>query len=193
MSIKNIEQMGFNDFATPLKMKGLLYNSLCRSKLTYGMETIDLNEAELKNLKTFEGNILKRANELSTRSRTTALTYAMGISTFEAMIYKRKIGFILQLINNDLTIQLIQRHECTTIAETLFQIGYEFENENALINVTELKILCRETLKRINEIEETLFSHPLTNSVRRLLDDYNVDNHDTAQFLLDPRRIWYEN
>jgi hypothetical protein len=138
--------MGFNDMVTPLQMKGLSYNSLCRSKLANGMETIDLNEAELKNLKTFEGNILKRANEISIRSRTTALTYAMGISTFEAMIYKRKIGFILQRINNDLTLQLIQKHECTTIAETLFRIGYEFENEEALINVTELKNLCRETL-----------------------------------------------
>ena len=49
MATMDIGPMGFNDNSTPLKMKGLLYNSLSRSKLTYGMETIDLNDVELKN------------------------------------------------------------------------------------------------------------------------------------------------
>lgn len=193
ISVKANEVMGFNDHKTPLKMKGLLYNSLSRSKLTYGFETIDLNTVELKNIQTFEGNILKHSNNLSTKSRTTALTYAMGISPIEAMLHKRKIGFIIQLINNDLTVEMLKRHDCTTIWDTLFKIGYIFEDETAMINVNELEKVCYETLKRMEHIERFLANHPSTNSIRYLLNNYSIDNHDSAQFLLDPRRAWDED
>ena len=57
-------------------------------------------------------------------------------------------------------------------------------------NTNELKLICRTTLKRIDLIEEKLYTHPFTNSIRRLLNEYSRDNHDTTQFLLDPRRVW---
>ena len=54
-------------------------------------------------------------------------------------------------------------------------------------------MLCHDTLKRIEQVEKDIINHPLTNGIKFLLNNQTQDNHDTAQFLLDPRRVWNEN
>jgi hypothetical protein len=43
-----VQRLGFNKMDTPVKMKKLLYTSLVRSKLIYGLETIKLDKSSLK-------------------------------------------------------------------------------------------------------------------------------------------------
>ena len=72
-AVKDLDILGFTDHIASSKMKSLCYSSLARSKLMYGMENVNIGPNELKNLKTFDANFIKRANGLSTRSRSTAL------------------------------------------------------------------------------------------------------------------------
>jgi hypothetical protein len=139
MGIKELKQLGFNDENTPIKMKGLLYNSIGRSKLTYGIENINLSPHSLKKLATFEGNILEKANGLSTRSKTTALCYAMGLSPLTAFIIKRKLTFFIQLSNNSLTRRILDGTKCYSLLRLVSYLGYEYENTNGIMNVQIVK------------------------------------------------------
>jgi hypothetical protein len=87
---------------TPPKMKGLLYNSICRSKLLYGIESIELSKREMEKLESYEGSILKRSND-----RSTALVYVMGISKLSVAILKRRLNFVTQVLTNEITNALI--------------------------------------------------------------------------------------
>jgi hypothetical protein len=100
MGIK--EDLGFKNMKTPPKMKGLLYNSICRSKLLYGIESIELSKREMEKHESYEGSILKRSND-----RSTALVYGMGISKLLVAILKRRLNFVTQVLTNEITNALI--------------------------------------------------------------------------------------
>ena len=119
MVVKKLDDIGFKEKKVNHKMKGLFSNSLCRSKLLYGIENTYLNTNELKELKSFDGNFIKIANGLSTRSKTTALCYSVGVSPLPFVLLKRKISFIMQLYRNELTNALLVMTRCQSIESTL--------------------------------------------------------------------------
>ena len=190
MAVKDLDLLGFNDVQTKAKMKGELYNLLGRSKLLYGMENTYLKLGALKKLKTFDGNIIKRCNDLSTHSRTTALCYSMGLCPLPISLLKKRIGFIQQLTRNELTRELMEKGRCYTLEPTLYEISYEYDNIEGIINVNECLRKCKESLKNIHETEKKLKSHGLTVCCHHLLNNRNNNNDDTLQLLLDPRRVW---
>ena len=102
-AVKDLDILGFTEHIVSSKMKSLCYSSLARSKLMYGMENVNLGPNELKNLKTFDANFIKRANGLSTRSRSTALLYSVGLSSLPIALLKRKISFLIALFKNEMT------------------------------------------------------------------------------------------
>jgi hypothetical protein len=190
MGVKELEDLGFNYARTTPKMKGLLYNSICRSKLLYGIESIQLSNSELKKFETYEGNILKRANDLSTRSRSTALVYGMGISKLSVAILKRRLNFVIQVLTNEITNEIISGTRCYTLEKLFYDLGYEYENTTRVANTRDIYMLCKTKLVEIDNIEKELFEHDLTKCVVHLLSNRNNINDDTLQFLLDPRREW---
>ena len=190
MAAKGLEDVGFKEKRVSHKMKGLLYNSLCRSKLLYGIENVNLGINELKDLKTLDGNLIKIANGLSTRSRTTALFYSLGISPLPIALLKRKIGFIIQLYNNCLTSMLFEKARCQTMDSTLYEIWYKFDNLNGIIDKTKCLALCKERFDEIRQTEKKIMVHELAICVNHLLQHRSQENDDTLQFLLDPRRVW---
>ena len=111
-------------------MKYLCYSSLARSKLMYDMENVNLSPDELKNLKTFDANFIKRSNGLSTRSRSTALLYSVGLSPLPISLLKRKISFFIALFKNEMTKNYLAKCKSYTLEHTLYDIGYEFDNTN---------------------------------------------------------------
>ena len=141
-------------------------------------------------LETYECNILKRCNELSTRSRSTALVYAMGISKLSVAILKRRLNFVIQLMTNELTRELMTRSRCYTLEKLLYDLGYEHDNTSLIINVQELYEKCKNKLSSISQTEKALLAHPLTKCVSHLLSNRSWVNDGTLQFLLDPRRVW---
>lgn len=156
----------------------------------YGIENVELSPNECKELKEFDGNFIKIANGLSTRSRTTALCYSIGISPLPIALLKRKISFIIQLYQNELTSALMEKSRCQTVESTLYEIGYKFDIIAGYVDKKECLALCKERLDNIRKIEKELREHELTTCVEHLLTHRNQMNDDTLQFLLDPRRIW---
>ena len=89
-------------------MKTLLYGSLVKSKLIYGIETIKMTEKEVKaNLTKFESTIIKRSFNLSYYCKTTPLMYALNLTPINLWVKRRKIFFILQLLKYEATKELI--------------------------------------------------------------------------------------
>jgi hypothetical protein len=186
-----VRRLGFDKKDVPIKMKKLLYTSLVRSKLTYGLETIEMKDSVLKKtLGKLEGNCLKSACGINYRSRTTTLVCAMGITPIGLYAYKRKIFFILELLKNQATNELISIGIHSTLRDTIESLGLT-EGDRRLGPGHYRVALGNACLEKINEIkltEKKIRETSVVTAVEYLLSHRNLDNDDTLQYLLDPRR-----
>ncbi len=173
-------------------MKKILYTALVRSKLIYGFETIKMSESVLKRtLGKLEGNCLKQACGLNYRSKTTSLTYGMGITPMVLYLYKRKISFTLELLKNQATSELMTKGTHETLSDVIASLGI-FSEGNPLSGPEVYREMiskaCIRKLHEIKEAEKKVKETPLVLSIAYLLDHRDVNNDDTLQYLLDPRR-----
>jgi hypothetical protein len=186
-----IQRLGFSRKDIPVKMKKILYTSLVRSKLIYGIETINMSKIELKrNLIKLESNCLKMACGVNLRSKSTSLIYGMGVTPIELYIYKRKLCFILQLLKNKATNDLVSRGTHETLKEIIkdLEVGVEDVRQGPEWYHQSLRVACFTRLKEITEKEKIIKSIPVVIAVEYLLAHRSMDNDDTLQYLLDPRR-----
>jgi hypothetical protein len=186
-----VQRLGFNKRQIPVKLKKVLYTAVVRSKLIYGFETIRMSESMLKKtLGSLEGNCLKLACGLNNRSKTTILSYGMGITPIPLYIYKRKINFILELLKNQATNELVSSGTHETLGDVISSLG--IPERDAPISQgsyrSNLGKACLAKSLEIKNIEEKIQESPLILSVEYLLCHRNVANDDTLQYLLDPRR-----
>jgi hypothetical protein len=190
--IADINALGFNDKNVPTKIKKLLYTSLARSQLTYGLETCNFSKKELQSiLSTLEANQIKKANNLSLNSKSKILLYAMDISPIEIYLLKRKIGFLMQLANNTATQELLVAGNHESLKEILLYLNIDYQTEIGRGNVKYLDLIrgrCWLKLKEIERIESNIKKCDLVKCIKYLLNKRNHDNDDTIQYLLDPRR-----
>jgi hypothetical protein len=189
MGISEITNIGFNSREMPSKMKALLYTSLARSKLSYGLENIKISTKQMDKLATFESNIIKRANGVSCNSRSTILLYAMEITPIKLYIIKRRISLLIQLLKNEATIELVSFGIHNTLNDIIDYIGVKKDHielgdtyRTALIRASKIK------LKEIEDKEIEILNGELVTAIRYLINNRNEENEDTLQFLLDPRR-----
>jgi hypothetical protein len=186
-----IQRLGFNEKCVPVKMKKNLYVSLVRSKLLYGLETVQMSESNQKStLGRLEGNCLKMACGLNKRSKTTTLSYGMGITPIGLYLYKRKLNFIIELLNNRATNDLVSKGVHSTLADAIYTLGLS-EEEKLLGPSRYLTILGNACLTKLNEIkikEKLIKESQVVEATSYLLNHRSRDNDDTLQYLLDPRR-----
>jgi hypothetical protein len=190
-SMGEVRRLGFNKKDVPLRMKKLLYTSLVRSKLTYGLETIQMKKSFFnKTLAKLEGNCLKLSCGVNYRSRTTSLVCAMGITPIGTYIYKRKIHFILELLKNQATNELVSKGIHETLKETVQTLGVTKEDmrEGPSCYRVTLGNACLKKLKEIKTVEKIVKETPIVTAIEYLLNHRSLDNDDTLQYLLDPRR-----
>jgi hypothetical protein len=186
-----IQRLGINKKDVPTGMKTLLYTSLVRSKLTYGLETLKMGDSVIKKcLGRLESNAIKIACGLNLRSKSTALLYGMGITPIDLYIFKRKISFILQLLKNQATCELIINGIHLSISDTIEKLGV---HTNQLVLSADryrgmLRSICMNKLDQIRTIENSVRNSDLVLAVKYLLSNATSDNLDTLQYLLDPRR-----
>jgi hypothetical protein len=189
--ITEINELGIKKNDVPIKMKSLLYTSLVRSKLTYGLETVKLSKTYLKKeLCTLENKVIKKACGLSLLSKTTPLMYALNITPLNLYLLKRKLLFILQLIRNQATRELICKGFHVTLDDIVKKIGVTVECLNLGADRYQgiLRSACIAKLEDIKLAEKIIIDSKYVQSIRYLLENRNLDNDDTLQYLLDPRR-----
>jgi hypothetical protein len=123
-------------------MKSILYNSLVRSKLTYGFESIYFKPKDIKNLLTkLEANQIKASVGISRQSKTTALLYAMDIRPIAMQLYKRKLGFIVQLANNEATSNLLREKRHSTLKDVIESLDVDLESTHEYIGCLKFNFL----------------------------------------------------
>ena len=90
----------------------------------------------------------------------------MGITPIELFIYKRKICFILQLIRNRATNELISNGYHDTLDDVIDSIGIrtEMKSEGPENYQGRIKQACCEKLKEIASSEKTIKSTSLVQS-----------------------------
>jgi len=190
-AISEINGLGFNDSKLLVKIKSLLYVSLARSKLMYGLEALKVNEKDTKNLLTkLESNVIKRCNSLGWNSKSTALLYAMEITPISLHIIKRKIGYIIQLVRNQATNTIISNGIHKSLDDVIEYIGInDAHRETGAIRYGGLLLAaCTSKLESIKVEETRLKGLPLVKALRHLLNTRNKENDATIKYLLDPRR-----
>jgi hypothetical protein len=190
--LTEITTLGLNKKDVPLKMKSLLYTSLVRSKLMYGMETIKFNKTEVKqNLTKPENYALKKSCGLNNHSKATSLIYAMDITPIALYLIKRKLLFILQLLANVATNELITKGIHRTLDDIFVLIGVE-RNHVTLGRDRYQGVIRSAVTKKLLEIKDGemgIRKSGFVLSVKYLLENRSPNNDDTLQYLLDPRRV----
>lgn len=141
----------------------------------------------MKMITRFEGKILKRASRLSTRSKSTILIYAMGITPVKMAILKRKIRFISQLLNVNITHSMIMQDTTRTMKGIFKFIGFRKIITNNKECEKEIRQKCQDTIKKINELEKIIKESEVVKCIKYLMDNLSDNNHDTLQYILDPR------
>jgi hypothetical protein len=157
----------------------------------YGMECVKMSRVAIhKELVTLESRALKKICGVNDRSKSTCLLYALNITPIELYILKRKLFFILQLLQNKATSELIENGVHRSIDDTLELIGVK--KEHLKLGSGRYKGIIRSlVVNKLTEIEKTekeVKESKLVSSVSYLLSHRSRNNDDTLQYLLDPRR-----
>jgi hypothetical protein len=113
----------------------------------------------------------------------------MNITPIDIYLLKRKLYFILQLIKNKATYELVIRgihHSLDDVLNTIgVKIGDMLVGSERYIGV--IGSLVTRKLEEIKLIEKTVKESEIVTAVGYLLDHRSRDN-DSLQYLLDPRR-----
>ena len=188
--ITEVERLGINKLDVPIKMKSLLYTSLVRSKLVYGLEGINLDKTGLKKLSQLESNFIKKCCGVNKYSKSTSLLYAMNITPIKLYLYKRKLYFILQLLSNKSTAELLSLGVHKTLEPIMDTIG--INKDHVELGVDRYRGIIRSaTIKKLECVqwsEKVISESSLVVSLGYLLAHRCLENNDSLQYLLDPRR-----
>ena len=143
-----------------------------------------------KNLSVLESSAIKKACGVNKFSKSTTLLYALNITPLEIYIFKRKLYFILQLLKNKATYELMIRGIHHSLDDVLKIIGVKVDDillgPNRYFGVISSLVIRK--LDEIKILEKRIKESRLISSVNYLLKHISRDNDDSLQYLLDPRR-----
>ena len=170
-------------------MKKLLNTQLCRAKLIYGIETIKMSKKEVnENLGKFEKTLTKKPFKISYYSKTTPLFYGLKITPINLWIIKRKIHFLIQLMNYKATKELILEDYCRTLSDILEYIGIKDKHKTSSAYEELILSACTSKLRTIYINEDKITKSPMIRLISHLLNKMSEKNRNMVQFILDPRR-----
>ena len=94
-----LEAMGLNNRTLKWEMKAYLHKTIYRPIILYGIENTIVNTSNLQQLKSMEGNLLKKSLKVITKTRTTPLqaSFFGNIST-SSICYKNKNQILSAII-----------------------------------------------------------------------------------------------
>jgi hypothetical protein len=109
----------------------------------------------------------------------------MDIRPIAMQLYKRKLGFIVQLANNEATSNLLREKRHSTLKDVIESLDVDLESTHEYIGC--LTKACRDKLKEIYHIETLIKDSRLVKAIRYLINNASLSNYDTLSYLLDPR------
>jgi hypothetical protein len=180
-AVSNIAKLGFYDDNLDNTVKASLLQTFVRPRLMYGTEACLLSKDEEKTLIRVEGNLLKKGIGISKCSYSTELYHAVGLSSLDYAIRKRKISFVTQLINNPITKRILET-DAFARRQILSNFGYEIISSSTLED-SAIRKSCTEKLNDMKAEKRKLDSCKFTKLVKnRLL--YRDREKGMLEFLL---------
>ena len=80
-------------------VKRCLWNTICTPVLTYGLESIDINESNMKKLETTQGNLLKQSLGLTKRCHSTELLQSMNVHMIKNLVNRNTVSLFRRIMS----------------------------------------------------------------------------------------------
>ncbi len=174
----NLKTQGLYKEELGQEVKATMLQAYVRPRLTYTCEALFLKNDELEKIIRTEGNILKKALNLSKSSYSTELYCALQLMPLREFIIKRKLSFAKQLVENPFTLQLIKR-DSEVRKETLSMTN--IENQHELVdNTREFKELIDKEIKRIHDKIDAYQNNALVKVIKYLMLNPNKCDNKNA-------------
>jgi hypothetical protein len=170
-----LNKCDFNKPEMQSRTKSIIYKAHLRPVLFYGLDCMNLNIGDIKNLYTTEGNTLKTIHNLFTGIHSTELFLALGLDTTINLIKLNRIKLFMRLFNCNYTRNLLEalveestRYSIsnTIISDVMDIVGTDTKNLNSLFGMSKTYV-CQaiKSLKQVKEEDETVvhIKHLLNN------------------------------
>jgi hypothetical protein len=181
----DLDKIGLKNSLLDPEMKGMLIQTLIRSKLSYGLENIELSQSSLKSLERFENNIIKSYFNLPRRSYTKPVLEIANVRPLGEAVEARRINMVLQLLSNELTQEILMSDKPHNYSRTLAELGFIQKKEESMIaNKNRLASLCLTRIKEIHEKRQRQTKSILAQAIEKLMKHDTRDNNRLIRYML---------
>jgi hypothetical protein len=115
---RELDKINLKNSLLDPKIKGLMIQTLVRSRLVYGLDNCFMNEDTIDKLEQFENNITKEYVGVARRSYSMPILESIKVMPLRDAFAIRKYSLLLQLVSNPLTTKLALsevEHSCYTL------------------------------------------------------------------------------
>jgi hypothetical protein len=184
MAAKELDKIGLKNSLLDPEMKGLMIQSLVRSKLSYGMENATITRSTLNGLETFENNMIKKYFNVSKKSYTKPLLEIANVKPFSDSIKIRKYSAIVQLLSNNLTGSVVLNNNDHIHGEIIKGLGVIANETDKQKKRNGIVADCLKAINNINEAHKSKNKSNFTRMVEHLLRNNTPANQKLIQFVL---------
>lgn len=164
--ISKLKAIGLISSRMSIKSRTYLFKTYIRPIALDGLDTCNLDEDEVKRIKTIEGNAIKAMVGLNKEMKTSPLMNALDVEPTNIRLVRNKISLFLRLCNNSFTRNiLISSHE-------------EFPNDSM---ISDFLTLVHDGYNDSNDLDAVCRS--LLSTSTKLYND------SVAQRMLDEKRV----
>lgn len=179
-SMYNLNMIGLSSLKMNYETKSTLYKTFMRPILYYGIENLKISKTQTQKLQTAEGNLIKKIMNLPKQSHTTKLINTLYIEPTTEKIKTIKASFLLRLLDNKLTREIIlhkmnetHNENCSFVSEIKNTINPNTKNTTEEL----LRNLCQRLMKNINTEKKNATKGGIQDTIRYCLDNPNKENH----------------
>ena len=91
-------------------VKCYLWNIVCKPVLTFGLECIDLNNINIKNIETTQGSPIKQCMSLSKRSHSTELLSSLNIHSIKDLVRRNTLSLYCRICKVDTPLKYLMTY-----------------------------------------------------------------------------------
>ena len=154
-ALYSLNSIGINNNNLSIKTKIRMFGTYLRPVFLYGMDTLSLSSTMVKELETFENNLIKNIIGISKCCHNTALLLALRINKFSNTLMINKLKLFLRLISNEFTrnvmvcrLQEPLSNSIVFINDLLKDIWTYIENDlDENFNLEELTLVVKSKIK----------------------------------------------
>jgi hypothetical protein len=117
-SMYGLTNAGMSSSGLSSQVKSHLWKTVCAPTLLYGMESVDLNEQNLKKLESIQGSLIKQSLGLSKRNHHSNILHALNVTKCKDFIRNQTIALYNRTFKvpspmRNVCVQLLARYMAT--------------------------------------------------------------------------------